>query len=71
MMREAEVHQARQWCTKRGGNGERGGDSTASWRGGAMREEAMQQPTSLREAQEERMVAQQERDGAIEWQRSQ
>ena len=31
----------------------------------------MQQPTSLREAQEERTVAQQERGGAIEWQRRQ
>ena len=35
------------------------------------REVAMQQPTSLNEAQDERTVAQQERGGAIEWQRTQ
>ena len=36
-----------------------------------VREEAMQQPTSLREAQDKRTVTQQERGGAIEWQRTQ
>ena len=34
-------------------------------------EEAMQQPTSLLEAQDERTVAQRDRGGAIEWQRTQ
>ena len=54
MMSMVVLHQARQQCGKRGGN------STTSWRkrdGGAMREEAMQQPTSTREENVAREVA--------------
>jgi hypothetical protein len=47
-MREAVVQQERWQC------GKRGGDSTTSWHErdvGAIRDEAMQQPASTREAQ--------------------
>ena len=52
----------------RGGIGEMSNRRRRNWR---WRNKAMQQPTSLREAQDKRTAAQQERGDAIEWQRMQ